>query len=443
MSKETFLTEFFKGLSNKNIDYFVFGEYSQLPHDTGGSDIDILLGNNQLVVVDKLILELIHTHQACLGSFFLNSNAHYYRIITSSWGVQIDILEGGFKYNGIDYYPLALLKEHLIDHNGITVLDIKYGYYFGYLKEIIHNGTAKEKYIKGFISVIDNDKSFYQKEIETLYGKNPWCLISSNYTIAGLCHIGQELRLEMLKFISEHKKFKMFFTKIRKLNRFIQKRPGYLIAIEGTDGAGKSALISKITPILDECFHHSVIYCHLRPRFIPDISVLFNKRSTIEANKICTEPHKKKPSGLLGSLVRWLYYLLDYTFGYLIKVWPQIHKRSNVFLFDRYYYDYYIDAKRFRVRLPKMIIRFGEMFVSKPDLILCLGGDPHIIFSRKPETSLEEVKRQIAELRSFCNSRDNTVWIDTTCNIDQTISNTMSAIVGMMKKRNFDKNLKC
>ena len=41
-------------------------------------------------------------------------------------------------------------------------------------------------------------------------------------------------------------------------------------------------------------------------------------------------------------------------------------------------------------------------------MILCLGADPKIIHERKPELTLPEVKRQIKELKSFC---DNTAII--------------------------------
>lgn len=444
MFKENFLIDLFAGLSNKGIQYFVFGEYQYLPHDTGGSDIDILIEKEENKQdVDKLVRLLTSDNNICIASFFYNSYALYYRIQTCTWGVQLDFLFGGFKYKGTEYYPFQLLDGNIIDHNNIKVLNIRKGYYLDFYKEIIHNGKAKEKYIKGFIEEIESNVLFYKEEVLNLYGEKTQKCIFNNLSYDGLKRKSKELQKLIIRKVSKGNRLQIYKEKIFLLKRLVTTRPGYVIAVEGTDGAGKSAVINKITPILNEGFHHGVIYCHLRPRFIPDLGVLFGKRNSCEANIVCTTPHENKPSGFIGSIVRWLYYLMDYTLGYTIKVWPQIHKRSFVFIFDRYYYDYYIDAKRLRVRLPGKILRFGEMFISKPDLILCLGGDPHIIFSRKPETSLEEVQRQIKDLKSFCDSRRNTVWVDTTCDIDQTINKTMSAIVNMMRKRGFSKCLKC
>jgi thymidylate kinase len=73
--------------------------------------------------------------------------------------------------------------------------------------------------------------------------------------------------------------------------------------------------------------------------------------------------------------------------------------------------------------------------VPKPDLIICLGGDPHKIYERKPETSIEEVTRQIDALNTFCMKKKNAVWVDTTQPIEKSVNDVMAAIVEMMSKR--------
>lgn len=210
-----------------------------------------------------------------------------------------------------------------------------------------------------------------------------------------------------------------------------------VIVLEGTDGSGKSFIINSITPILEETIRCRIVYSHLRPHCLPDIGELFGKRKTLEndAKKVVSDPHAEKPSGFAGSLVRWSYYMIDYTFGYLRKVWLPIHSKSKVFFFDRYYYEYYLDQRRSRVNLPMWIVRLGEFFIPKPDLILCLGGDPEKIYARKPETSLEEVTRQTKVLKEFCNKRKNAVWIDTTVTPEESINAAMKAINEMMSKR--------
>lgn len=188
---------------------------------------------------------------------------------------------------------------------------------------------------------------------------------------------------------------------------------------------------------MNGAFHNGVVYNHLRPNVIPDIAELMGKRKKAEKDKVTvvSDPHAGKQSGFIGSFVRWSYYMIDYTFGYLKTVWPAIHTKSKVFIFDRYYYEYYFDQKRSHTSLPKWILRIGEWLLPKPDLILCLGGDPQKIYERKPETSIEEVTRQTNVLKDFCAKRKNAVWVDTTTAPEESIRCAMNAICDMMSPR--------
>ena len=134
----------------------------------------------------------------------------------------------------------------------------------------------------------------------------------------------------------------------------------------------------------------------------------------MENVKVCANPHAKKSSGFIGSLIRLAYYLQDYIWGYWLKIWPKIAIHADVYVMDRYYYDYYIDQTRSLTNLPNWIIKFFDIFVPSPDVIICLGGNPEKIFERKPETSLEDVKNQTAALHDFCNSHKKAFWVDTT-----------------------------
>jgi hypothetical protein len=64
-----------------------------------------------------------------------------------------------------------------------------------------------------------------------------------------------------------------------------------------------------------------------------------------------------------------------------------------------------------------------------------LGGQPEIIYNRKPETTLHEVSRQITILKRFCESRKNAVWIDTDISIEESVHKAMYAIHNKLSKR--------
>ena len=91
------------------------------------------------------------------------------------------------------------------------------------------------------------------------------------------------------------------------------------------------------------------------------------------------------------------------------------------------------------MRLPPGFARFFSWFIPRPDLILCLGGDPEKIYARKPETSLEEVRRQVAALRKFCDGNPRAVWIDTTTSLESSVDAALSAILARLRARVRDK----
>ena len=76
-----------------------------------------------------------------------------------------------------------------------------------------------------------------------------------------------------------------------------------------------------------------------------------------------------------------------------------------------------------------------EFFIPKLDLIICLGATPQQIYERKPETSLEEVEKQINLLKVFCKNRRNAIWVDTGIDIEDSVYLAMQGITEMFEKR--------
>ena len=437
MNKRDFLSAFFQTMNEEGVDYFVYGSYLALPEDTGGSDIDMIVEENDFPKVSRILDGLTRKNRVSKVSYYANANAKFYRFLffPQSFGVQLDIFYKGLCYQGIEYYPMKRMRERVIEYNGIKVLDIKKGYYVDYIKEVLHLGKAKEKYLKAFIEEIKRDEQHFREQLSSLYGEETMRLVFDNLSEDKLPSVEKRLQRMMQKRVMKGHRWKNLLLRLLLLKRLFGKRPGYVIAVEGTDGSGKSFIINSITPVLNEAFHNGVVYNHLRPNAIPDLGVVLGKKKKEDEAVICTDPHGQKQSGLIGSLIRWAYYMIDYTFGYLKKVWPQIHTKSKVFIFDRYYYEYYLDQKRSRTNLPQWIIRFGELFLPNPDLILCLGGDPVKIYDRKPETSLDEVKRQTEALKKFCIERKNAVWIDTTILPEESVKAALGACYEVMSKR--------
>ena len=88
-------------------------------------------------------------------------------------------------------------------------------------------------------------------------------------------------------------------------------------------------------------------------------------------------------------MVHWLEFFL----GSFLRIRPATFKGGLV-LIDRWYYDFFVDQRRYRLRVPLALVRFGHFFLKKPGLVLLLDAPPEILQQRKQEVPLLESQRQ-------------------------------------------------
>jgi thymidylate kinase len=430
-----FLNTFFQYLNNFNLKYSVLRNYESLPESLNGSDLDILIDKNDVKEFYKLLDVILKetngkiitkygelTPRVCIAGYFENE---YY-------GLQLDVHEGILPYKIYDMFPTELIIKQSKLYNNIYVTDTDDANILAFLKEVLNNQTCKEKYFKEAsvswkknLNYIKKLNSIYHEEFLSLLDK----ILNESYSKETLTKLSILGRKSIIN--SFERKINVFKSSIFRYNRFF-KTPGFTIAFLGTDGSGKSTIIDNITPPLNEAMHNSFYYEHMRPNLIPNIAQLFGKK---KEDIVTTNPHNSKPSGKIGSIIRLFYYTFDYTVGYFLNVYKMNVKKSSIWIFDRYYYDYLIDQKRARINLPKWIIKTISFFIPKPDLIICLGTNPKKIYERKPELDLVEIERQINELKLLSNKLKNAHWVDTGNSIEESTEEVFKLIIETMAKR--------
>lgn len=433
MKCNNFVGKFFGEMNSNGIRYAVLRNYECLPESCGGSDLDIFVSSNDITKLGEILSKVSNSLDASLVSYTASNTCPKLCYLNTKEGIQMDIFVGAITYKAYVIVSEETIEENTRIYNGIKVLDDSLGNIIAFIKEILNNGKCKDKYIVPITenkekydknNLAKNLTAFDDKFIDTLYESIKNDKIKESILV--LTALGRKgIR---------HKSSKNIPTFLSKILRLF-KQPGYTIAVLGTDGSGKSFIINSITPVLDEAFHNGIRYEHMRPNYLPSLAVAMGKKKADEPTGVCSNPHGSKPSGFIGSLIRLTYYWIDYTWGYFKKVFLDKAFKTHVWLFDRYYYDYYIDQRRARLNLPIGIIKLYGLFVPAPDLTICLGGDPEKIYARKPETSLEEVKRQTKVLKDFASTHKKAVWVDTTTTPEESIKAAMDAIVKMMSKR--------
>jgi thymidylate kinase len=431
-----FLDLFFKKLNSSGLKYCVLRNYKELPASVGTSDLDILINKDGVksfyYVLDQVLKNVS-------GKIIIQYGDLTPRICIvckngSEWyGIQIDVHEGVLPYRTSGMFPVESVFGKASKYNDVWVADDSDADLIAFLKEILNNKKCEEQYFKDSKIAWAKNKQEYLVVLSSIYSElflnRMETVMSGDFDplkVKALALIG---RKDLTK--GWRRKYVGIISGLKKSYRFL-RTPGFTIAFLGTDGAGKTTIIDSLSPSLNRSVHNALFYEHMRPNVLPNIAQIFGRK---KMDGPVTNPHAKEASGILGSLLRLFYYSLDYVVGYWVKVYPVLVRKSSIWIFDRYFYDYLLDPKRARINLPVPFIKFIRVFIPKPDLILCLWTDPKEIYERKPELPLYEIEEQVLRLQTFCESEINASWVDTGGALDVTVDSAMEIIVNRMAGR--------
>lgn len=441
-SPETpFLKGFFSRLNEAKVRYCVLRNYQSLPYDLDGSDIDMLIAEDDFDAVCGLLYSVAAEFRGrCISrlrALRTRTVAFCGRYDAEWWGVRFD----AFPFVGTNDFDI-LSADHVLQrslpHNGVWVANANDASVAAFLKEILGAGHDQKGYSSEASRAYAEERHLYASEFKNLFGNRTFRkhlkpLLEGKQR--NLFHQKKLLRRNCRWFFFRRHPLQSFARYLSRCVNHLQRiwrPPGVSVAVLGTDGSGKSTIIEGIRSPLERALHTRMLYGHLRPNLLPSLARLLGRP---ESEGPVTDPHGSKPSGFGGSLLRITYYSIDYILGYWFKVFPLLVKRPTIWVFDRYFYDYLIDPRRSRVSLPKWIVKLCSVFIPRADIILCLGAEPEIVHARKPEIPIREVRRQVGQLKEFCVKEPRAVWISTGCTIKESIDQALEAIIRRMASR--------
>ena len=202
---------------------------------------------------------------------------------------------------------------------------------------------------------------------------------------------------------------------------------GICVAILGPDGSGKSSVIEQYLSALGSAFRNTACF-HLRPHLL---------RGSTAGQTINTDPHGQKPRGVIASTAKLLFLWADYVLGYYFCVRPLL-MRSTLVVFDRYYQDLLVDARRFRYGGPRWLARLVGRLIPMPDLLLVLDAPADVLQARKQEVPAAESARQAQAYRDVAEdtaARGRAVLVDAARPLDMVVSQCAERTLDFMAKR--------
>jgi len=165
-----------------------------------------------------------------------------------------------------------------------------------------------------------------------------------------------------------------------------------IVTFSGVDGAGKTTILKKFVDVLEKKYHLDVVEIRHRPSILPILSALKYGKEAAEIRTTEVLPRTGQNSSKISSYLRFFYYLSDYILGQWVNYFKYTRK-GVVIVYDRYYFDFIVDAKRTNINLSSNFVQFFYRFVFKPDTNIFLYADTGAILKRKQEMDAESIEK--------------------------------------------------
>ena len=172
-----------------------------------------------------------------------------------------------------------------------------------------------------------------------------------------------------------------------------KEKTGCFIAVEGADGVGKSTVLRLLLPqLLADGKTSGVLFFHWKP-----VKANLNEGGIPET--VAQDPRGSTPRNAVSSFIYLGYHWLSFLFGYLKYVAPAL-RAGKLVIADRYTYDVMLDPRRFRLNVPKWMLRVFVQTLPQPDVVLALVAEPETIVARKHELTVDEINTYQNQLKA-------------------------------------------
>jgi thymidylate kinase len=426
-----FVSGVFRAWQQAQINFLILRNYEELPQFTT-NDIDVLVEPAHRRRAEAVMLEAaresgfrLHNRAefATLAFFFSDASNHQ---------VHFDLFTD-LKWRGFDFLCAEEFLKRKVQKDLFAIPHPAHEAATNLLAYMIYTGKVKEKYRQSITEGFRAEPTTAEALLALSYGQRlaEWIVQRGIQQEWEALEEGTgELRRALIfrqVFGSPLRTLSSFASFVTRLGRRLFDPPGLTVVLCGADGSGKSTAAERLIENLSTTFSPAKgRHFHWKP------ALLSAGRSARKGP--ATDPHGKPPRNGLLLLVYFGFHWFEFVVGSRLCFLP-ITFKGGLVLIDRYYYDFFIDQKRYRLKVPLGLVRFGYLFVKKPDLVLLLDAPPEVLQGRKQEVSLAETERQCAAYRALFAKLENGRIVDATQVPEKVAAEMAGTILGFMAQR--------
>jgi thymidylate kinase len=423
-----FLRALFRLLDEHSVRYCVLHSWESLPYDLP-SDLDVAIHPADRVKLPIVFRQLREAGYLLIQCLNYSVDAFYF---VFCW----------FDGLSLRSVPLDFIFEHW--RSGLSVPSVKdviaereryrdmwipsHPHQFAYLlAKKTWKGKASDKQVQRLQYLVEN---LGRPEAEAIAGKiflGKWnrqlvdaCLTGS---LPGTLERARNLPWLTAAFRHPLRLARHAWEQAIRLTRRWLYPTGLLVAVLGPDGSGKDTVIHGMSKEICRGFRRMLFY-HWRPNLI-----LARK----SARRV-TDPHANLPRGAVVSSLYLMGFVLDYWVGYALRI-RHLLTRGSLVIFDRYFYDVIVDPKRARFGGPAWFAQLLARLVPRPDITLVLDADEHVMYARKGELTVKELRRQRLAYRDLDVGMTTKKTVLTDQDVAHSVADATAAVVSFLHNR--------
>jgi len=439
-----YIQTIFEVINNSKLDYCIQNKYEMLPEENP-SDIDMFYRNASEQDLDTIVVEICKKAQLIVTQKIATGCYQFAYILSlldkEDFHVQLDFYRelSNTKFPHV-FYPNSFLdRKRKYKSYFVPSLGDEINYQF--IRRTMKNDMSK-KHLMEIYQLYCKDQDSANEILEEYWGAEAACLLqnividtdtelfNNNYSVFHDVLMRQSRRNSDLNAKWRQIKFSLFNT----LPQRIFNPVGMSIALLSPDGGGKSTILQALTNSCSGVF--SVKNKYFRPRLLKNVGH-YNLIHPTEETGANPNPHGQKPNDKLKSFIRFMFYNFDFMLGYFLLIYPS-KIQKNLVIFDRYYYDYYVDIYRYHYSFGKWVPHFFSFMIPDLDLMFVLDAPAKVLYTRKQELPLHELERQCTEYRKLAKKK-NVKLIDVNRNIQDIVADITHLIISKKAKQTYKK----